>query len=276
MWKKLIFLVLFALGSTPLVTGQTGQEQLADALGKLYRRLLLTSDDDERIMINDSIVIKVEKYAGSDNVFNIWFSNLRYLGQITSPDSTLKIITWNLVLRNKPGRYYCYMIRKMPGKKTNTVYRLERSYNDDVILTDTTYSPSDWYGALYYDIRPYRESSEESWVLLGINYSDPYTTKKIIDVLSFTSGDDIVLGRKWFNSDNSLHYRYVLEYSSSAIISLRFVSDSSIVFDHLVPVPVESGDNRIHYGPDYSADAFIFKDGLWKLFINVDARNEEK
>jgi hypothetical protein len=276
MVKKLIILVLLAFGYTHLLPGQEDGEPIAASLGDLYRRLLLTSDDNERLRINDSIKLNVDKYAESIRVFRMRFTNLKYLGQITSPDSALKILTWNLVLKNEPGRYYCYLIRKMPPGKSNIIYRLERSYNDDPIRTDTTYLSSGWYGALYYDIRPYNTPAGKTWILLGINLSDPYTTKKIIDAISFGPGDDIILGRKWFSTGDKILYRHVLKYSSSAIISLRFASDTSIVFDHLVPVPVESGDNRIHYGPDYSTDAFIFRDGLWNLSINVDARNEQK
>ncbi len=59
------------------------------------------------------------------------------------------------------------------------------------------------------------------------------------------------------------------------MISLKFLSDSSIVFDHLVPISPKMKDDRQYYGPDYSYDAFYFKDNIWKLKINVDARNKE-
>jgi hypothetical protein len=143
-------------------------------------------------------------------------------------------------------------------------------------LTDTIYTQSDWYGALYYDIRPFLAENRQCWVLLGINYSDPLMTRKIIDVLSFTKEDKIIFGKKWFDSSGSINFRHVLEYSSSAIISLRFRSDSSIVFDHLVPLAPSGTDDRIYYGPDYSYDAYIFKDGIWSLSKNIDIRNSKK
>jgi hypothetical protein len=59
------------------------------------------------------------------------------------------------------------------------------------------------------------------------------------------------------------------------MMSLRFTSDKSIVFDHLVPFSPAMKDDRQYYGPDYSYDAYHFENGLWKLMINVDARNKE-
>jgi hypothetical protein len=58
-------------------------------------------------------------------------------------------------------------------------------------------------------------------------------------------------------------------------MSLRFSSDSSIVFDHLVPFSPALMDDRQYYGPDYSFDAYNFENCLWRLTINVDARNKE-
>jgi hypothetical protein len=181
-----------------------------------------------------------------------------------------------LVLTSVPSRYFCYFIRKSPDSNANKVYCLNHCYDDKQIITDTIYTESDWYGAIYYDIKPFTADNRQCWVLLGINYSNVLMTRKVIDVLSFTPEDKIVFGRKWFNSGGSINFRHVLEYSSSAIISLRFRPDSSIVFDHLVPLPPSGGDDRLYYGPDYSYDAYFYKNGLWSLSINIDVRNKQK
>ena len=60
------------------------------------------------------------------------------------------------------------------------------------------------------------------------------------------------------------------------MMSLRFRSDSSIVFDHLVPFSSSENEDRLLYGPDYSFDAYNFENGMWNLKINVDElRNKE-
>ncbi len=71
-------------------------------------------------------------------------------------------------------------------------------------------------------------------------------------------------------------YREVLEYSSEAVVSLKFVSDKSIVFDHLVPVSPQLKDNREYYGPDFSYDSYNLEKGLWIFKSNVDIRNRKK
>jgi hypothetical protein len=275
--KKIIVCILLIVSvSNGLIKSQNSSEELPGALEKLFGRLRAASSDTNRLRINDSIKLYIEDYVSSDKIFKNSFSNLRYLGQITSPDSLVKIITWNLVLIDEPGRYYCYFIRRSPDGSMNNVFSLNKAYDDRQILADTIYNQSDWYGALYYDIKPFTSENRKSWILLGISYSNPLMTRKLIEVLNFTAEGKIIFGRKWFDTGSSINCRHILEYSSGAVISLRFSTDSSIVFDHLVPLPPSAGDDRIYYGPDHSYDAYSFQDGRWILSINIDARNMEK
>jgi hypothetical protein len=269
----IIYIILYIAFSTDVATGQAPKKDTPLVLEKLFDRLVDNYDDSVRIHINDSIRLIIDNYVRSDSVFSHRFTNLRYLGQIMSPDSLLKIITWNLVLENEPGRFFCYFIRKQESREKNIIYRLSSAYRENPVMTDTIYSESDWYGALYYDLKPYITQDKHSWVLLGIDYGNPFISRKIIEVLSFKPDNSIVFGRKWFTSGEGKNYRVVFEYASNAMMSLRFRSDSSIVFDHLVPFSAVHKDNRQYYGPDYSFDAYNLENGLWRLIINVDARN---
>ncbi|MCX6325776.1 MAG: hypothetical protein NT144_03855 [Bacteroidia bacterium] len=271
----LLYLIIIVTISTGMVKGQIPSNDVPQVLEKLYGRLVNNFDDNDRLRINDSIRFIIDSYVISDSVFDHRFTNLRYLGQITSPDSLLKIITWNLVLRSRPSRYFCYFIRKQDSGKNNRVYSLTATYSEEQITTDTIYNEQNWYGALYYDIKPYKINDNKYWILLGIDYGNPYISRKIIEVLSFTPADSVIFGRKWFDSGEKIKFREVFEYSSNGMMSLRFISDSSIIFDHLVPFSPSQKDDHQYYGPDYSYDVFNFENKLWRLKINVDARNKE-
>jgi len=58
-------------------------------------------------------------------------------------------------------------------------------------------------------------------------------------------------------------------------MSLRFLTDDSVVFDHLVSFSQTDRNNREFFAPDYSYDAYIKEDGLWKFKLNIDVRNSE-
>jgi hypothetical protein len=275
MRRILLYFLLFISFSINIAKGQITANDTPQVLEKLYSRLINNYDDNVRLKINDSIRLIIDSYVLSDTVFNHRFSNLRYLGQITSPDSLLKIITWNLVLRSEPSRYFCYFIKKSEPGKQNKVYRLSAIYSEKPVIADTIYNESDWYGALYYDLKSYISNGKRYWILLGIDYGNSFITRKIIEVLSFTPENSIIFGRKWFTSGVEMKYRDVFEYAASGMMSLRFISDSSIVFDHLIPFSPALKNDRQYYGPDYSYDAYNFENGLWRLTINVDARNKE-
>ena len=267
-------LIVVIITSGGIARSQESPRGASETLENLFNRLVDNYSDQERIQINDSIRTILEGYAKSDSVFRHTFENLRYLGQITSPDSLIKIITWNLVLENEPGRYYCFLVRKMGDSKQNKVYPLSAKYNPDTVRTDTTYNTTNWYGALYYDLRPVIIDGRREWILLGIDYGNAEISRKIIEVLDFKDDDSLSLGRNWFIADEKKSYRIVLEYASNSMMTLRFRSGTSVIFDHLAPFSSShQGDHR-YYGPDYSFDTYDFNGTEWKLNLNVDARNK--
>jgi hypothetical protein len=275
MRNRILSLLIIGSISANIIYGQIVTNDASQALEKLFNRLVNNYSDNDRIRINDSIDFIIDGYAKSDSIFSSSFKNLRYLGQITSSDSLLKIVTWNLVLSSNPGRYFSYLIRKQEHGKGNRIYKLTSSYREVPLKTDTIYTEKEWYGALFYEIKPFYVNDNKSWILLGIDYGNPDICRKIIDVLSFTPDGSLIFGKKWFASGDKIKFRDVFEYASNGMMSLRFSSDSSIVFDHLVPFLPSQKDDRQYYGPDYSYDAYFYKDGLWRLNINVDARNKE-
>lgn len=273
--KRLYLILLITFSSGMLsVSGQGGNFDTSLVLQKLFSAISSDLSDAEKISKNDSIQLIIDSYVKSDSVFRHKFSNLRYLGQIVSKDMKLKIIAWNLLLNESESRYYCYFINNR--KEGNKIFKLNALYSDKPPRRDTVYTRDNWYGALYYDLRPVKKDNQIFWVLLGIDYGNRAITRKIIDVLSFTPDGQITFGRKWFQNEGSVSYREVLEYGYTAVISLRFLSDKLIVFDHLVPLSPEYKENREFYGPDFSYDAYRYEKGAWRYKVNYDVRNPEK
>jgi hypothetical protein len=254
---------------------QTSAGGIAGELEGMYRRVRENISTPEKLAINDSIRHIIEDYAVSDTVFNHRFTNLRYLGQITSPDSLVKIITWNLILDDGGNRYYCYFVRRTAKDRKAILYKLSGIYNEIPERTDTIYSESNWYGALYYDLRPFETGGEKCYALLGIDYGNSFITRKIIDVLSFEQGNSLVFGKKCFTDGKQLLSRVIFEYTSKAVMSLKFERNDMIVFDHLSPATPELKDNRQFYGPDFSFDSYVLENGFWKLKSDIDIRNKK-
>ena len=275
MKQKAYFIILVFLLLIPAVKGKAQPPGTGGMLENLFSRILDTRNDAERIRINDSINLIIDSYVASDVIFTHRFENLRYLGQILSPDSRIKIITWNLILTDGTNRYFCYFIRKGEKGKENSIYYLEGINMDEAPRTDITYSAKEWYGALYYGIQPFRSDKKIFYVVLGLDYGSLSLTRKIIDVINFTDEGGIKFGKKCFLRDNETKQREVLEYSAEGVVTLRFHDKKTIIFDHLVPISRGQQNNPENYGAEFSFDAYILKKGLWRFVKNVDIRNKE-
>ncbi|NSW94874.1 MAG: hypothetical protein HPY62_09245 [Bacteroidales bacterium] len=272
--RLVLFLIILFYGHT-VIEGQTDPQDFSARLKSLFSRLAVREPDNVKLKVNDSIRILIDDYSLSDTVFIHRFENIRNLGQVISGDSVLKVLSWNIIMSDGISRYCTYFIHRADSGR-NRVYSLSGTFSEASIRTDTIYSEKDWYGALIYDIKHIRQDNDEYWLALGINYGNSSITRKVAEVINFMPDNRIIFGRKLFSDGEKLLYRIVLEYSVEAVASLRFVSDSSLVFDHLVPFsPQLSGDRRF-YGPDYSYDAYIRENSLWKFARDVDVRNEER
>jgi hypothetical protein len=166
------------------------------------------------------------------------------------------------------------MVHRDQPKGAGRVYPLTGNYNEKPIVTDTIYSSNGWYGALYYDLRPFTIDGKLKYVLLGIDYGNSLISRKVIDVVSFSPGNDVSFGYKCFTDGKLIYPRVVFEYASTAVMSLKFESDGLIVFDHLSPFSPELKGNRQFYGPDFSFDSYIFEKDLWRLKTDIDIKNK--
>lgn len=275
MRKSYLLLFLFVFSCFNLVKAQTIEKSAGEHLEILFNKLALSEEDSEKISLNDSIVSFVNEYIKSDSVFYKKLDNIRFLGQITSPDSLVKILTWNVALSDGVQNYYCYFLTREPENETVSTYKLYGESGVDLIRKDTTYSASDWYGALYYDLRPLNINGENFYVLLGLDFKNVFITRKVIEIVRFDSGNNLVLGKRIFSNVNNLNFREVFEFSSQANMTMRFNGENEIIFDHLSPFSPEFKDNFQYYGPDFSYDSFIFEKGLFKLKEDIDIRNQE-
>ena len=264
---KRIFLQFFII---IILSSQVKSQNISKQLADLFLKLEKATGNENRMMINDSVRMIINDYAASDSVFEHRFTDLRFLGQVTSSDKKLKIINWNLVLPDNENRYYCYFIRK--NEDGNTVYSVEGSNTDGPVRKDIIYNAENWYGALYYDLRPVKIKKDVCYVLLGIDFGNDFINRKLIDVIDFTPDGELVFGKEWFDTGNSTIHRVVFEYDATGVMSLKFRSPGLIIFDHLVPLG--HGDKQT-LGAEYTLDSYSYKNGIWKFQKNVDYRNKD-
>jgi hypothetical protein len=269
--------ILIAL-LTSLTCGTKAQTKTSGtvaSLDSLFARIVRSRDDVRKVQLNDSIRTIIDGYVLSDSVMSHRFSTIRYLGQISSSDASLKIINWNLALRDGSNRYFCYVIRKGEKGKTNKIYRFNGTDSEEAPATDKIYSLADWYGGIYYAVQPFKRDGKIHYLVLGLNNNNVYVTRKIIDVISFGKNDDIEFGSPCFFRNKSEASRVVFEYSGEAVVSLRMLNPKTVIFDRLASHAGNNAKSADTMGAEYRFDGFTFKKGSWSFITNVDARNDK-
>jgi len=276
MMKLRIYLINILL--LTLLIPAKSQEKKWDVTRRLedsFYWILNSSSDNEKMRLNDSVTLIIDSYVRSDSVMKHRFNSVRNLGQIESPDKKIKIVNWNLVLRDGSNRYYLYIIRRGKKKESNQVFKLTAVNSSKQISPDLVYTPENWYGAAYYAIQPFKAGNHVSYLLLGIDFGSNLMTRKIIDVLNFDEKGAISFGKMCFHRNEKVKAREILEYSSEGLISLRLESGKLVVFDHLDPFSAGHGNSPEGFGAGLSFDGYVLKKGNWNFISDIDIKNRK-
>ncbi len=240
----------------------------------LFKNVSGYNNDIEKEKINNEIINKLEQVLAIEGSFSYPFDSLRNLGKIVSKDNKLRIYTWNLPYNNGTHRYFGFIQYYPPKGKDFLLYKLSDCSDDyqspeSLILTDTS-----WFGALYYEIVDRKYEGNTYYTLLGFDFNNLLTAKKIIEVLYFKDDKVPVFGKPVFFYMNKLCNRIIFEYSSRVNMSLKYNKDlKMIIYDHLSPSKPSYEGHFMYYGPDFSYDGLIFENGAWKEVKDVDVRN---
>ena len=258
------------LGLSGLGFSQEDIQRLQVEMASGFRLLRNAQTEDERIKTGrgmDSVFRRILQLPDS---FHHPLDSLTNVGKIYSPDTLVRIYTWNIPRMDGTHRYFGY-IQQWKDGHTEWI-RLEHSPAEQPEPL-SVFSEKNWYGALYYQVFQEVCNGKTYYFLLAMDLHNPITTRKIIDVIVFEKGK-ITLGAPLFRTGKSFRNRVVFEYSSQVSMMLRYVPEARmIVFDHLSPPEPRLQGQYQFYGPDFSYDGFRFQPCEWVLQEDLDLTN---
>jgi len=261
---------MFRIGGAVPVSLEKAEEKLKT----LFIASAAASDENQKQVINDSIVLWLEQTLVMPGAFDYPFDSLTSLGKITSSDGKVRIYTWNLPMRDASNKYFGFIQCRTNPKSIPKIFKLSDVSSE---ITDPAGSvlPADkWYGMLVYDIIVGNQDETTWYTLLGYDPDNLFVSRKIVDVLYFGMSGEPLFGKPIFHYKNTMQCRILFEYSARVQMSLRWIdSKKMIVFDHLSPTKASLTGNYQYYGPDFSFDALRFENGTWELVEDVDVRN---
>ena len=266
------FVALIANAGTLLpsvVNTSTSSVTVSDKLNSYFNEIDLSENDSTTYSINEKIRQEVLEFAETDSNFYKITLGCSRIGCVISPDSKLKIISWNYKLQDNAFGYETIIIKNSNKKKPKVKAWSVSSKEAFKPTENKTYNSKNWYGALYYNIIPWKGD----YILLGYSTYNNISKVKVIEVLNLEKKRP-TLGQKVFKKENKTFSRMVFEYSYMANMSLVYNSETKeFVFDHLSPEEPSMKGLFQYYGPDFSVDVLQENRKYWEYKSDVDVRN---
>lgn len=236
---------------------------------KEYANKIINEDDVEDRLRADSFFTKnLVQALRTPYSFHYTFDSLKTVSRLYAPDSSFRIITWQLM---KDFSYYRYKGAIQMNTKDGSL-KLIPLYDG----TDFTDNPIDsirtnenWIGALYYNIILNKYNDKNYYTLLGYDENDAQSTKKWMEVLQFDKNNKPLFGGRFFSYPNDKTkppqpaYRFCLEFKKGANAKLNYDNEiNQIVFAKLVS---ENGEiqNKYTLVPYGTIEGFKWEFGRW-------------
>ena len=270
MKKILLLAALLIAGTCSIVCGQNAQTlvlQYKDSLNKLARVMQRGENDSARIA-SSLVYHSILNFILSDSSsFQAAFDSIPNLSVKTAPDNSFRLYTWMTAdYAGSNYRYYGF-VQTQKNKKVN-LFPLTDSTETIEKPLSSKLKADHWLGAIYYSIILNERKGKKYYTLLGWKGKNEMLTQKVIDVITFDRGAPI-FGKSVFKVNNIYHNRILFEFTSQAVMSLKYNSEKrTIVFDHIGRSALSG-----YTGPDGTYDAFKNIKGRWELFEDVDVDN---
>lgn len=251
--KTRIILIFLCVHSIGLFS----QGEIRDTLS-FYTDILLHAEKAEHrhFAHNEFSRLLLEK-MGEDPEFRDSFDLLK-IPMIYAPDSNLRIVSWQLVINDRPQTFGLVQFR---GEE-DIISLKDRSQHLASQEFGTLY-PDRWLGAVYTAIHSI-PGKDSLYLLRGFNRRDIYSTLHILEVLKLKD-NAVEFGAPIFeNANNEMVHRRIFDVANGASFNIA-ISDSlqRIVTDHLTAVPYNRNANVMVNVPDGTYEVLEWENGKW-------------
>ncbi len=269
---KYIYILTILFCSYQLSASQAEVEENERHILHYIKNIKNEQVSELKMRYNDSIRNVFREILLQRESFDHPFDSLKNISVLTSSDSLFRLFTWNLRLGNGLYENYGFIQKRNPKDSTIKVFELKnQSFNYQDVYTAEG-SADNWYGAVYYQLVEKEYMGRPIYTLIGIDFNDDFTKKKVIEILQFKN-ETPVFGKMIIRRGRQMTRRVVFEYSARASMLVDFMKDHDmIVFDHLSPIKHNLVGAQF-LAPDSSFDGLYYEKGKWIYKPDVDLRN---
>ena len=247
-----------------------------DTLALLSYAIVNDSLPEHRFGACREFILKLKTALKTEHSFEYAFDRIKSASFLYPPDSSFRMITWQLYVDKDEYRYYGAI--QFKSKELKLFPLIDRSFELEGDLEQMTCAPNEWYGSLYYNMKEVKKGKNKYYLLFGYDGYQFFSKRKVLDVLHFQDGKP-VFGAPVFvhespNRPAFTKNRIMMEYSAEVGAKLNYdAALEKVMMDHLISMPSPHGNGIANY-PDGSYEGFeLGKDGLWhhvsKVFHQV-------
>lgn len=239
----------------------------AQKIEEVRKKTVYTESHEERTALTDTLVKLLKAFLELPESYDYTFNEMEFTGFLRSPDKEFRMITWNTPLPNNTYRYHLFL-QLADG---SYFYLSDVSGSGERPITKT-FGANDWYGALYYEVVPFKHEKKKHYMLLGWDGNNRFTNRKVAEVMYFNKTGNPVFGAPVFLDENErIMNRLILEYKKDAAVSLKYDGKKNrIIFNHLAPLNEDMEGIYRFYVPNLEFDAYnLQRNGQWTFEENV-------
>jgi len=253
-----------------------------DSLKSFSYKIIQGINADDRFLADSVFTRMLVRALKTTNSFHYPFDSLETVSRLYSPDSAFRIFTWQLVINDNVIRQHGAIQMKTYDGSLKLYPLIDKS-DVTINLADTIGNNYGWIGAIYYKIIVKRSSNQNYYTLLGFDENNIRSSRKLIEVLNFASGEPTFGGRFFSYEEDTVfktsQSRYVMEYKKTAGPKLNYDPDLDIIIvEHLISESNEPKKKWTLVG-DGDYEGFKWKNGKWihieKIFNYVTPLGQE-
>lgn len=242
-----------------IARGQVSTE-METRLSSLAYTMVKDSFHLNRIAAADSFKILLGRSLRQKSAFSYPFELLENISIKAPADSSFRIFTWQVVDKNGNSKYFGFIQTR---NKMPKVFELTDKSEEMEDPEFDVFTPENWYGGLYYNIKSFNGKFGRQYLLFGYNQRPIYERIKFVDVLTYKNGNFTFGAPVFEQKGRETRQRFILAYGAEGKARLNFDEASQqIIYDHLVVVKHELLGMTLV--PDGDFEGFKLEKGLWQ------------
>lgn len=237
-----------------------------------WAQYMITDTLPEDRMYSDSIFTRtLVRALQIKNSFYYPFDSVLGVSRLYAPDTSFRIITWNLQFDEYYSRQKgAIQLRTKDGSLKLIPLRdiSEFTANPD----DSARTKGNWIGAIYYNMIKTQFKGRNYYTLFGFDHHTLSSSKKWVEVMYFNERNEPVFGGPFFTYEQDSvrqkpKYRLSLEFKKNARVLVNYIPDMDMILvDHLIS-ETDQPELASTFVPDGDSEGYRWENGRW---VHID------